>query len=94
MKTTVYKKVETIVSPEEVAKNIIEELKSDDYRLMDMVQDYMIEELPDFIYNEMEVYEPTDEEVDKVTEIILPELKELYNKQTSELKKRRIRPAF
>lgn len=87
MKTTVYKEIETIVSPEEVAKNIIKELKSDDCALMDMVLDYSIEELPDFVYNEALVYEPTDEEVDKVTEIILPELEELYNKKTSELKK-------
>ena len=85
--TTVYKEVETIVSPEEVARNIIEELKYDDYALMDLVQNYTIEELPDFIYEEVEAYEPTEEEVDKVTEIILPELKELYNWQVKEFKK-------
>lgn len=87
MKTTIYKKVEAQISPEEVAKNIINELEDDKYALMDMVQNYIIEELPDFVYNATEDYNPTDEEIDKVTELVLPKLKELYNKQVADFKK-------
>lgn len=87
MKTTVYKETEIDISPKEVVRNIIDDLESDKYAIMDMVQGYLIEELSDFVFSVTETYHPTDEELDEITELALPKLKELYNNQINEFKK-------
>ena len=87
MKILTYKETEIDISPEEVVRNIINELEHDKYAITDMVLNYLIEELPDFVYDATEEYNPTNEELDKVTELILPKLKELYNNRVAEFKK-------
>lgn len=93
MKTTVYKEIEVNVSAEEAAKDIIEELEYDEYAVADMVQDYLIEELPDYVFSKLEEkysYDEEDEEYDKVCELVLPKLREIYTKKVEEYKKSEI----
>jgi len=88
MKTTVNKQVTITVSPEEVAKSFIDNL--DEYEIRNMVQDYLIEEIADYVYISIEEYDPTPEEFDKVFNIVSPRLKEIYNKEIEKLKKEEI----
>ena len=86
MKTTIYKETEVDISPEEVTRNIVNNLKNDNFELEDLVKSYLIEELPDYIYNVTDEYDPTDEEFDKICELALPKLKEIYNNQLNKFK--------
>ena len=93
MKTTVYKEIEVDVSAEEAAKDIIEELEYDEYAVADMVQDYLIEELPDYVFSKLDEkysYYEEDEEYDKICELVLPKLREIYTKKVEEYKKSEI----
>lgn len=87
MKTTIYKETEVDISPEEVARDIIDNLKNDKLEIIDLVKSYLIEELSDYIYDETDKYDPTREELDKICKLALPELKEIYNTQLNEFKK-------
>jgi hypothetical protein len=91
MKTTIYKKTEVDISPEEVVRNIINDLEHDRYAITHVVQNYLIEELPDFVYDATEEYNPTNEEFNEVTKLILPKLKKLYNNRVAQLKESELR---
>lgn len=92
MKTTIVKKVEQSISVKEIAEKLISELEEDPYKVQDMAyscvhpSEELNECLFDYVYSEIYEYDPTDEEVNEVYQIVLPKLKEMYNKE-SEVRK-------
>ena len=90
MKTSVVTEVKQNISVEEVAEKLISELEDN---VLDLVyscrpsSEELDECLFDYVYSEIDEYDPTDEEVNEVYQLIRPKLKEMYNKESKSRKK-------
>lgn len=92
MKTIITKEVEQNISVKEVAEKLISELEDDIFKVGDMVYSCtsLSEELDkclfDYVYSEIDKYNPTVAEVNEVYQLIRPKLKDIYNKELNKRK--------
>lgn len=93
MKTIVIKEIEENFSVQDAAEKLISELENDVFKVSYMVCSYTIKEPSDleecllnYVRNELEDYDPTDEEVNEVYQLIHPKLEKMYNKEFAQLK--------